>query len=80
VWTHPYSVCWAKGAGNAKSWGLSISQVDREQLAFGPATPSGASQYYINPVGEFELHDTMIGADLINGEKAFNPYYYQQLS
>lgn len=45
-------MCWAKGGGNAKSWGLSISQVDREQLAFGPATPSGASQYYINPVGK----------------------------
>ncbi|RDI79040.1 hypothetical protein Vi05172_g10907 [Venturia inaequalis] len=51
VWTHPYSVCWSKGAGNAKSWGLSISHIDREQLAFGPATPSGASQFYINPIG-----------------------------
>lgn len=51
VWTHPYSVCWAKGSGNAQSWGLSISHIEPEQFAFGPATPTGAPQYVINPVG-----------------------------
>jgi endo-1,3(4)-beta-glucanase len=51
VWTHPYSVCWAKGGGNARSWGLSVSQIDREQLAFGPPTSTGASQYIISPIG-----------------------------
>jgi endoglucanase Acf2 len=55
VWTHPYSVCWAKGGGNARSWGLSISQIDREQLAFGPPTSTGASQYFISPTGELWL-------------------------
>jgi endo-1,3(4)-beta-glucanase len=51
VWTHPYSVCWTKGSGNARSWGLGISHVDREQLAFGPITSTGASQYFISPLG-----------------------------
>ncbi|KAF1813085.1 endo-1,3-beta-glucanase [Eremomyces bilateralis CBS 781.70] len=51
VWTHPYSVSWAKGRGNAKSWGISISHIERHQLALGPLKPSGAVQYFINPVG-----------------------------
>lgn len=52
AWTHPYSVCWAKGTGNARSWGLNISHIEREQLAFGPATSTGAAQYFINPIGK----------------------------
>lgn len=51
VWTHPYSICWAKGSGNAQSWGMSISHIEREQIALGPAKPTGASQYVINPTG-----------------------------
>jgi len=52
VWTHPYSLQWAHGIGNASSWGLSISHVTRDQLAYGPAqAPSNAPQYFINPVG-----------------------------
>jgi endo-1,3(4)-beta-glucanase len=51
VWTHPYSLSWAKGQGNAGSWGMAVSHIDREQLAFGPPTSTGAAQYYINPIG-----------------------------
>jgi len=48
VWTHPYSVAWSAGGGVVKSWGLSISQIDRSQVAYGPGNPS---RYFINPVG-----------------------------
>lgn len=55
VWTHPYSLCWAKGSGNAQSWGVGISHIEREQIALGPPTPTGASQYFINPIGMLPL-------------------------
>lgn len=48
AWTHPYSVGWAKGAGQCNSWGLYISQIDRSQLAYGQGNPSS---YFINPIG-----------------------------
>lgn len=54
VWTHPYSVTWSKGTGNAKSWGLAVSHVDANQRALGPkntAIPGAPIQYFINPIG-----------------------------
>ena len=54
VLTHPYSVSWSYGGGNAKSWGLSISHVDADQRAEGPtntAIPGSPIQYFINPIG-----------------------------
>ena len=54
VWTHPYSVSWSQGGGNAQSWGLSISHIDADQKAEGPpntAIPGSPIQYFINPIG-----------------------------
>ncbi|KAI9811238.1 MAG: hypothetical protein M1827_005570 [Pycnora praestabilis] len=54
AWTHPYSVSWSRGSGNAKSYGLAISQIERSQLAYGPQNPNVTGdpvQYFINPVG-----------------------------
>ena len=54
VWTHPYSVAWSKGSGNAGSWGISVSHIDANQRADGPqnyALPGAPIQYFINPVG-----------------------------
>lgn len=48
TWTHPYSVAWAKGNGNARSWGISVSHIDRSQLVYGDGNPA---RYFINPVG-----------------------------
>ncbi|KZF24885.1 glycoside hydrolase family 81 protein [Xylona heveae TC161] len=48
AWTHPYSVSWAKGTGNAASWGLSVSHIEASQRAYGPGNPV---QYFINPIG-----------------------------
>lgn len=31
VWTHPYSLQWSKGTGNAKSWGISIAHTTPEE-------------------------------------------------
>lgn len=49
VWTHPYSLQWAKGSGNAKSWGMAISHTERSQLAYAPG--SAPVQYFLNPIG-----------------------------
>ena len=54
VWTHPYSVTWSKGRGNAASWGLAISHIDSTQRAYGPPNPKlrgNPVQYFINPIG-----------------------------
>jgi endoglucanase Acf2 len=48
VWTHPYSIRWAKGVDNIKSWGMAISHIERSQVTYGPGTPA---QYYVNPIG-----------------------------
>lgn len=31
VWTHPYSLQWSKGIGNANSWGISIAHTTPEE-------------------------------------------------
>lgn len=46
--THPYSVAWAKGSGAAGSWGLSVSHIERSQLAYGSGAPA---PFFINPIG-----------------------------
>ncbi|KAI3392544.1 hypothetical protein diail_5515 [Diaporthe ilicicola] len=48
---HPYSVAWAKGGGATQSWGLSVSQIDPDQRAYGPMNAYGANSYFINPIG-----------------------------
>ncbi|KZM25404.1 Endo-1,3(4)-beta-glucanase [Ascochyta rabiei] len=47
VWTHPYSLSWAKGRGG--SYGMAISHTERSQFAFGPDTNN--PQYFISPIG-----------------------------
>lgn len=49
TWTHPFSVFWAKGRGNA--WGMAVSHVDAEQRSFGPDPNSNPTQYFVNPYG-----------------------------
>ncbi|KAJ4346589.1 endo-1,3-beta glucanase [Didymosphaeria variabile] len=46
VWTHPYSVAWAKGTGD--TWGMSVSHIERTQFAWGEQTPP---RYWIAPIG-----------------------------
>lgn len=48
AWTHPYSVSWSSGGGNAKGWGLAVSHIERNQLAYGPSNPV---KYFIGPIG-----------------------------
>ncbi|PSR75980.1 glycoside hydrolase family 81 protein [Coniella lustricola] len=48
---HPYSVAWAKGQGEAKSWGLAVSHIDASQRALGPVNAYGAVDYFVNPIG-----------------------------
>lgn len=47
AWTHPYSVYWSQGGGSSGSWGLSVSHIERRQLAFGPGDPAA---FFINPL------------------------------
>ncbi|EEH35926.2 endo-1,3(4)-beta-glucanase [Paracoccidioides lutzii Pb01] len=54
AFVHPYAVGWAKGTGNAKSYGVLISHIESHQLAFGPKSqsiPGNPVQFYINPIG-----------------------------
>lgn len=54
VWTHPYSLTWSKGNGNARSWGMAVSHIDANQRAYGPqntAINGHPVQYFINPIG-----------------------------
>ncbi|KAL1597114.1 endo-1,3-beta glucanase [Paraconiothyrium brasiliense] len=46
VWTHPYSLAWAKGTGD--TWGMSVSHIERSQFAWGDQTPP---RYWIAPIG-----------------------------
>ncbi|EXJ92034.1 hypothetical protein A1O3_00584 [Capronia epimyces CBS 606.96] len=54
TWTHPYSVSWSKGGGNAASFGLAISHIDSDQKVLGqphPEIPGSPDQYFFSPVG-----------------------------
>lgn len=46
VWTHPYSLTWAKGHGN--TWGMAVVHVERSQLAWGEGD---VPRYFIGPIG-----------------------------
>ncbi|KAF2220483.1 endo-1,3-beta-glucanase Engl1 [Elsinoe ampelina] len=48
-WTHPYSLQWARGNGVAQSWGMSISHIERGQLAFD--NDNNPSRYFFAPIG-----------------------------
>jgi endo-1,3(4)-beta-glucanase len=50
----PYSLTWSKGTGNAQSWGMAISHIEKDQKVYGPNNDKIAgspSSYYINPLG-----------------------------
>ncbi|KAJ5543435.1 hypothetical protein N7535_005859 [Penicillium sp. DV-2018c] len=54
TFTQPYGLAWSKGGGSLKSWGMGISHVKPDMLAFGPENhkiPGNPVQYYINPFG-----------------------------
>ncbi|KAB8232203.1 glucan endo-1,3-beta-D-glucosidase [Aspergillus alliaceus] len=54
TFTHPYSIAWAKGNGNAQSHGMGVSHIESSMLALGPKNdkiPGSPIQYYVNPIG-----------------------------
>lgn len=54
TFTQPYSLSWSRGGGNLKSWGMSVSHVEANVLAFGPQNhklPGSPVDFYINPIG-----------------------------
>lgn len=51
VWTHPYSLLWSQGGGNAFSYGLSITHDEASQRAYGPNATANPVEFYINPIG-----------------------------
>lgn len=53
TFTHPYNIAWAKGNGNAGSYGMSISHTEKNVLAEGPPNdkiPGHPVSFYVNPV------------------------------
>ncbi|KAK3504144.1 glycosyl hydrolase family 81-domain-containing protein [Neurospora crassa] len=57
VWTHPYSLQWAKGQGSSGAWGLAVSHADASQRIFGEQDPngSGAARWFGSPVGRADV-------------------------
>lgn len=54
----PYSLTWSKGTGNAMSYGMAISHMEKDQKAFGPRNtqiPGQPISFYINPLGIQQL-------------------------
>lgn len=51
TYTFPYSVAWAGGKGASSSWGMACSHIDESQRVFGDDKGSGASSFYLNPIG-----------------------------
>ncbi|OJJ75131.1 hypothetical protein ASPBRDRAFT_53082 [Aspergillus brasiliensis CBS 101740] len=54
TFTHPYGLTWAKGSGNAQSYGMAISHNEVNVVANGPTNtniPGNPISYYINPIG-----------------------------
>ncbi|PWY82914.1 hypothetical protein BO70DRAFT_404481 [Aspergillus heteromorphus CBS 117.55] len=53
TFTHPYGLAWAKGSGNAGSWGMAIAHNEVNVVANGPTNaniPGNPIQYYVNPI------------------------------
>jgi endo-1,3(4)-beta-glucanase len=54
-------VSWSKGAGNALSWGLAVSHIERSQLAWASGDPP---EYFVNPTG---LQSMILSAAELSG-------------
>ncbi|KAL5339050.1 glycosyl hydrolase family 81-domain-containing protein [Aspergillus crustosus] len=61
TFTHPYSLAWAKGSGNLASFGMAVSHVESNVIAYGPTSqlPGNPVAYYINPIG---IHSIILSA------------------
>ncbi|KAF2432715.1 endo-1,3-beta-glucanase [Tothia fuscella] len=78
VWTHPYSVVWAKGGGNTGSWGFSVSHVERDMISYGQNNPpSGAAQYFVYPVG---IQDIVLSATELSNTSVLTTDSHQAFS
>ncbi|RAL00394.1 endo-1,3-beta-glucanase Engl1 [Aspergillus ibericus CBS 121593] len=54
TFTHPYAITWAKGSGNAQSYGMVVSHNEVNVVANGPTNaniPGNPISYYVNPIG-----------------------------
>lgn len=74
---HPYSVAWAKGQGVAQSWGLAISHIDANQLAFGPTNSYGATNFFINPIG---IHSVVLSATELGSSTSLTTTHITDMS
>lgn len=78
VWTHPYHLVWAKGAGETRSYGMAISHTVRQQFAFGPPGDP-VPRYFVSPIGihHMVLSAAELGSDTVlsvEDVKAFSVY------
>ncbi|KAF2687691.1 glycoside hydrolase family 81 protein [Lentithecium fluviatile CBS 122367] len=60
VWTHPYSLLWAKGRGDTH--GIAISHIERDNLTWGGDQSSGVPRYFIAPIDQ--QHVVLSAAEL----------------
>ena len=52
AWTQPYSIWWSKGRGNCQSYGMSITHIERDSLAYGPMNTYNCCNYFFGPIGK----------------------------
>ena len=75
VWTHPYSLFWAKGHGG--TYGMAVSHSDRDRFAFGGGDSPDQARYFMAPLGlqSMVLSAAELGQDTtltIDDAKAFS--------
>src|ERR1700753_852392 len=58
AWSQPYSIWWSKGRGNCQSWGMSVTHIERDSLAYGPMNAYNATNFFFGPIGKALLHQT----------------------
>jgi endoglucanase Acf2 len=54
-WSQPYSVWWSKGRGNCGSWGMSVTHIERDALAYGPQNNCNACNFFFGPIGNVAM-------------------------
>ena len=52
AWSQPYSIWWSKGRGNCQSYGMSITHIERDSLAYGPTNSYNCCSYFFGAIGK----------------------------
>ncbi|KAF4463067.1 glucan 13-beta-glucosidase [Fusarium albosuccineum] len=81
VYTYPYSLAWAAGAGAAASYGMAISHIEASQRVYGPVQDNNAVEYYVNPVGiqSMIISAKELGSKTVLTTDSLGPHYVRAM-